>query len=1417
MLRVECESCKSPYQVDERRVPAQGLKMRCPKCGNTFLVRNPNSPEAAAPPPTAAPAAAPAEKKAPPLPPKKMMQKTMVGLGTDVDVDLPAARPAPPLGAKPGPPRPAAPIAPKAAPPPPPSAPKVAPSPPKAAPPVPPRAAAPVAPKAVAPPVPAHVAKPVPPTPREEVADPFADEPVPDLPMPARRDPVKPFAAPSPARIAQPQIELDNRASDLPAALRPLDESVDLPAAKAAPLAAKPGAPPKAVVPKPDDSASFGELDLPSPVGDLPVARPAAPAAAKPAPAAKPVVPARNERDFEIDLPTAAAAATPSFELDLPSPAGADLPSPATAGLPSPMTAGLPSAVGAALPTPAHAGLPAAKAQTSLAQGDEIGFGEIDLPTIGSPELPTPLEAPLPQVASALPMTAEVLPTAASALPMTANVLPQAANVMPSAMPKSFKQTQQGIGEMSDFGELDLPPASGGGASADDDLGFGGLDLPPGAMAPATHADVSPRSSGAPMSLDPSDVESVRPAPAPAPPPNQEKREAGGMSFGEVDLGGGPADDAGEAAIPTEAAPSSGGGEMAIPQEAPRPSGAGAAAAEVALPTQPATQTRSRDTGPRPPSKLGRGVLIFFGLVLVVGGGLELTQYGAFGRNAITDKLHAQDYESALTATGKSARAKLEKDTYPDGRAAADDALAAAAAMPRARALSAYAAFVEFSYETRFGADPDRNARAKQALAPLAAYPETPYYALALAAQDAAQGNIDKARTGIDQAQKKNAADPVQEEIALLRGELEVRAKDAAAAKTAFGQALKANASAHAHYGLARAAAIAEDTDTAKKELDATLAATPNHAGALLGRGATKVRAGDETGALEDFAAVSTGAAKPNASPKESSDAFAATGYVHLRRGRAADAKAAFDASLKLSSTNVVALLGQGDLLTHEGRLTEALARYDTALQNAPSNEEVITADAMTKVALERLKDAKDQLVAARAKMPKSMLLTYALASAEAALGNRPECEKLLRQAIDLARPTDPTAVLPYMSLAKFLAASDKPAEAKAVLDDASAKLPDTPALERALGEFLASEGQYDESVKRLKRAIELDPQDLSTHFLLGVTYRRMRQTDNAAAEFDQVLAADKDFPGLSLERGLLFEESGDTEKALEQFKNALAKAPDDPDLMLRVGAAYVAINRNADAVPMLRKVLEKRPSSAEANHYLGRALFSPGDTTQEAMRFLKRATELDPNRAEYHLYVAWAANESNSREALGLARDEVDKAYALDKLNGDIYWQRGVLERKQGAVEDALRDLKRALELKPTRIDAHAAMAECYEDKNDYGSALVEWQKAVGGDDKKPAWRYRYGKLLLERGSAQEAAKHLEYAASEADKMDVHPGWYADVLFQDGDALRRTGQRKEAIERYKKFLEVAPTSSPDRRDAIAALSELGAPYAPGP
>jgi tetratricopeptide (TPR) repeat protein len=516
----------------------------------------------------------------------------------------------------------------------------------------------------------------------------------------------------------------------------------------------------------------------------------------------------------------------------------------------------------------------------------------------------------------------------------------------------------------------------------------------------------------------------------------------------------------------------------------------------------------------------------------------------------------------------------------------------------------------------------------------------------------------------------------------------------------------------------------------------------------------------------------------------------------------------------------VDALDGEGRLLLNEGRYTEALSRFDAALQVDPTVPETVADDAEAKIALERLADAKTQLSDAVKRFPKSLAVLLMLGRVEQHLGNNDAAESDLRAAISYADPARPDAVLPYVALSELLGSRGKINDAKATLDEARKKLPPSAALDRAFGEVAELQGDYDAAIADYKSALAKAPREISTHFKLGVALRRVRKFDDAVAEFDKVAAVDKDYPGLSLERGLLFEQGGDVEKAIEQFKGALAKAPDDPDLQLRVGASYVAIGRPDDALPMLRKVLEKRPTSAEANHYIGRALMLGGPgLNAEALRYLKRAVDLDPNRPEFHVYLAWAANEATPAQ-LDVSRDQIDKALAIDKLNPEAYWQKGILERMTGAVEDALKDERRALELRPTRYEAHATLAECFEDKNDDATALAEWSKAIASDGPvaadgtvaHPYWRYRYGKLLLERGGAGPALAQLLPAVVTAEKYDPRPAWVAPLEFQTAEALRKVGKKADAIEHFKRFLEIAPVNSPERADAQTALTQLGVP-----
>jgi tetratricopeptide (TPR) repeat protein len=890
-------------------------------------------------------------------------------------------------------------------------------------------------------------------------------------------------------------------------------------------------------------------------------------------------------------------------------------------------------------------------------------------------------------------------------------------------------------------------------------------------------------------------------------------REGGGMAFGEVDLGG--AEGIGAAGLTLES-PAGGHGIEA-------PLGPDFRVAEVAR-GFPRARTAPESLPPKP-SRLKWVALGLFLLLASGGAALQLTPFGAYGYLYVGDMVHASAYEAATRAAMNACETALAPDTYDSAKAAVDAVYAAHARAPRARGLTAYAAFVDYAVGLRFGPDPARVSRAKQVLAELPPKQPAKYLDAALAAQ-AAEADPSKALAAMDGAAKREPGGSLALDLALLEGWLQLADNDVSSALSSFKRAADLSSKApqqgapdaRAHFGLARAYDALGDWADAKKELDATLAASPQHPGALTLRAHPRSAAVEAAKSLRDLAVVIDGPARAKASPVGLAAAYAARAWIDLEHGAASDAREAFDQAVKLDPRNVEALNGQGRVFMNEGRYAEALARFDTALESDANSAETIANDAEAKIGLERLADAKQQLVAARERFPKSVPVLLLLARAEQHLGNNDAAEADLRTALACVDPGRADALRPYVAMSELLSARGRLADARAMLDEARKKLPPSATLERAFGEISELQGDYDAAITHYKAALAKDPKDAAAHFKLAVALRRTRKFDEAGGELDRAAALDRDYPGLSLERGLLFEESGDIEKAIEQFKGALATAPDDPDLQLRVGAAYVAIGRPDDALPMLRKVLEQRPTSAEAHHYIGRALLLKGSSMQpDALRYLKRAVELDPNRAEFHVYVAWAADDATPAQ-LELARDEVDKALALDKVNAEAYWQRGVIERMEGALDDAVKDEKHALELRPSRYEAHATLAECYADKNEEALALAEWARAIAGDGPAvaadgtvlhPYWRYRYGKLLMDHGGPASALTMLLPAVLTSEKMDPRPGWLAPLEFLSAEALRKGGRHKDAVEHYQRFLEIAPVNSPDRADAQRTLAQL--------
>jgi tetratricopeptide (TPR) repeat protein len=1192
-----------------------------------------------------------------------------------------------------------------------------------------------------------------------------------------------------------------------PPALADLEIGLDLPAVSSG----------KSQAPKPP-ALAFGELDL-----DLPAASPSKPA--RPAAPSGVAAPRQSPAIDELDLPAMSAAsrssgavAAPSgadsFDLDLPSPAAElDLPSP-SADLPVRSGAGkapsggvdLPARApaggrGPGLPSPARRGadLPSPAADLPALGGAGLPVvGGPGLPAVGGPGLPQVGGAGLPQAGGAglpqaggagLPQVGRAglaspplgAPGLSSSVPPPASSIPPSPDLRAPGSP-SFESTKPSAG----MERIAPPPPALHGA----DL-FGELDLPP-LDAPSS----SRRESGAPAG-------------------GQVVRQAGGgINFGEVNLDG---DEAGSSAVDAELGTSRRSRvddeDMefgAIPQEASRDESAVPAAAlaarDASVQAAPAPAAPALKATAKPASKRRARIIAgAFAATVIAGGALAMVpSLGPFGAYWITDQLKQGEYAELVLRTATDAQKQLRSDTHAAAATAQRGVEAAHRRAARVSALAAYAAYLGYLRELRFGTEPAVRARAQVMLDELAdtSDEDIPQLELARAARAAVQGQLARARQVLSGRLRSKRTDV---DALVLSAELELKARDPKAALRAWQEVLKLEPGARAEFGMARAHRAAGARDDVARHAEAALKHNPEHVGSkiLLAELLWQDKR-DEAGTLKLLQAV-TAAGAP-ASAQELVDAHTLTGHVNLARSRISHAEAAYGQALRIDPKSAGALNGLGDALYRAGRYSEALARFEAAAQADPDEIGAKLGVAKTKLALERIRDSVDMLKKLREQHPKSSLVNYWFGRVQEAAGDRQQAEIAYRAAIASGQSSD-AVVDAYVALALLLNQLGRAEDAQKALSEAKDKYKDSPALYKAFGELALSQSRNGAAIEAFESALKLDPDDVVAKYRLGVALRLERRFDDAAKMFDAVAAVDREYPGLALERGLLFEASGKSAEALKAYEAALAKAPTDPDLMLRVGCGKTAAGRPEQAVELLRKVLIQRPNSAETNHCLGRALLLEGKNLAEALRLLERAVELDPHRAEHHLYVGWAANEAGR---VARAESALAQALSLDKGLGDAYWQRGVLRYRQGAVKDAVEDLRRAIELNPARFEAHAALADSLYDLGREPDAIREWQQAVAAQPDNPTWRFRYGKLLAVNHRNAEAREHLGKAIELAEQEQPRPRWTWEAHHLLARAL---GNAKEAIRHWEEFLKLGPRDSPYRGEAKATLEKLGKPW----
>ena len=822
--------------------------------------------------------------------------------------------------------------------------------------------------------------------------------------------------------------------------------------------------------------------------------------------------------------------------------------------------------------------------------------------------------------------------------------------------------------------------------------------------------------------------------------------------------------------------------------------------------------------GPRAAIVLG-SVFGLLALVGVVGVGLGMfTHYGYFGMYFLEQYSSQAGTPQFASEAIERAETVMLSDTYADSRQGLRLLGDARRNAGLNRRLLARSLMHESFSLVRFGEGATSTAHAAAILRRLNERGgQAAGMDLSRAADAARRGQWQEATSHLTQARREAPKDPYVE---LLAGEIALAEGKAAEAKNAFAAALSKGAKARAHWGSARAAALASNWSEHDQAVEQTLALSPRHAEAHIAAAKAAFRRGELDETIAGLR-IATGQRAVEdiflwAAPATRAGGFSALGFAQEAKGQLHLARRAYDTALRIDANRVEALIGAGRVMLRERRFSDALARFETAAGAAKRGDNplmmsgraaAVEADlgrARAMMALDRAPDAKAVMEDLFKRKPEDAEVADLLGHAEEALKNEERAEELYRTSMKLA----PATFRGYLSLSQLFGRQGRADLASEVLNDATNHVPETAEMRRMLGQAELSRNRLGAALHEFDRALSLDPADMEASFGRGQALRRDGRLPEATEVFRQIAQRDESFPGLALERGLLQEAQGDFSAAITLYEAALSRQEGNLQLLLRLGAAQVEAGQLDGAEKTLERVVRDMPNSAEAEYFVGRIAFARG-RTPDALTHFDRALSLDGTQGEIRLYAGRAALEMGN---FGRALEEVEAALSRDPSLGDSYWVRGTVRLRMGAVQDALRDLRRAIALNPSRTEAHAAMAECYEQMGQLQTAATAWEAALKAEPGKGQWWYRLAQLQLDRGQRKEAAELVQKAlAHVTNAPSGEPErWVADAERIAGDIAKSQQQREEAIGHYKRYLSIAPHSHLDRKSIEQQLRRWG-------
>lgn len=333
---------------------------------------------------------------------------------------------------------------------------------------------------------------------------------------------------------------------------------------------------------------------------------------------------------------------------------------------------------------------------------------------------------------------------------------------------------------------------------------------------------------------------------------------------------------------------------------------------------------------------------------------------------------------------------------------------------------------------------------------------------------------------------------------------------------------------------------------------------------------------------------------------------------------------------------------------------------------------------------------------------------------------------------------------------------------------------------------------------------------------LAGI-YNRSEDVNRAASEFKQAIADDPTSLYLHAALGDLYWRSGELNQAVSEAEYVLKKNPNDLDAHKLLGNIYLHNLGDNQGQPQQKEDLEKAIHEYEAIVRL-----SPGDTHSSVLLGRLYWLNNQPDKAEATFKKVAGAHPDSASALDYLGKLMIDQEHYKEALGvferipenqrgPSTLAMMGLAYDKTGAVPQAIKSYKSALEIDPENADVRRQYADALLEANQIQPARTQLEQVVKTNPQDGIAYLRLAQIDQAQGDFPDAEKEL------AQARNIIPN-DPEVAYQEALVQEAQGNNDKAIQLLDGLL--SSTASPDGKysagdagNRAIFLSELGSIY----